>query len=379
MIKKILFAIVGLLVIVGALAGIKALQIRAMIAQGSKFSPPPVVVSTSETRTEQWQERIPAVGSLSAVQGVTVAAELAGKVVEIAFDPGREVRAGDLLVRLDTSSEKARLPGAEANLELTRLNRDRYAKLLAKKFISQAEFDTADADYRQAVANLDDIRASIDKKTIRAPFAGQLGIRLVNLGQILSAGDSIVSLQTLDPIYVNFKLPQQQLGKLKPGYRVEVRSDALPGETFTGKISTINPEVDPVTRNVQVQATLQNHRKLLRPGMYVDLEVLQPVPRQVLAIPETAVLYAAYSNSVFVVEDQSAGKPGAKEQKGKVLRQQFVTLGEKRGDFVAVESGLKAGELVANSGVFKLRNGQAAVIDNTLSPEFKLAPKPENN
>jgi len=376
MFKKLLFALAGLLVIIGGLAGVKYLQIRAMIAQGSQFTPPPAVVSTSVARTDRWEQKTTAIGSVAAVQGVTVTAEVSGKVVEIAFQPGRQVHTGDLLVRLDDASEQARLPGAKANLDLARLNRERFAELLAKQFISQAEFDAADAGYRQAVAELDDLQAGIDKKRIRAPFAGRLGIRLVNLGQFLGPGDGIVSLQALDPIYVNFKLPQQDLAKLAKGYRVEVSSDAMPGELFAGQVTTINPDVDPLTRNVQLQATLQNAGERLRPGMYVDVGVLQPEAREVLAVPATAVLYAPYSNSVFVVDEQPAAgdKPA-----GKVLRQQFVTLGEKRGDFVAVVSGLKDGELVANSGVFKLRNGQTAVIDNTLSPSFELAPRPENN
>jgi len=376
MIKKIVLALLGLVLVVGVIAGIKVLQIRAMIAQGSKFVPPPATVSTVEVTADSWEAKLTAVGTLDAVQGVMVAAELSGKVMEIAFDSGQKVKTGELLVRQDVSSEQARLPGAEASADLTRRNRVRFGELLDKKFISQAEFDAADAQFRQAQAELDDIRAAIEKKTVRAPFSGDLGIRQINLGQILSAGDAIVTLQTLDPIYVNFQLPQQALSQLQRGLAVRVSCDSLPGESFAGKLSTINPEVDPTTRNVRVQGTLSNRQGRLRPGMFVTVEVLQPQPLQVLTIPETAVLYAPYSNSVFVVEEKEQGQTG---ETGKVLRQQFVELGETRGDFVAVTSGLEAGQVVASTGVFKLRNGQDAVIDNRLNPEFKLEPKPANN
>jgi len=376
MIKKIVLALLGLVLVVGVIAGIKVLQIRAMISQGSKFVPPPATVSTVEVTADSWEAKLTAVGTLDAVQGVMVAAELSGKVMEIAFDSGQKVKTGELLVRQDVSSEQARLPGAEASADLTRRNRVRFGELLDKKFISQAEFDAADAQFRQAQAELDDIRAAIEKKTVRAPFSGDLGIRQINLGQILSAGDAIVTLQTLDPIYVNFQLPQQALSQLQRGLAVRVSCDSLPGESFAGKLSTINPEVDPTTRNVRVQGTLSNRQGRLRPGMFVTVEVLQPQPLQVLTIPETAVLYAPYSNSVFVVEEKEQGQTG---ETGKVLRQQFVELGETRGDFVAVTSGLEAGQVVASTGVFKLRNGQDAVIDNRLNPEFKLEPKPANN
>jgi membrane fusion protein (multidrug efflux system) len=374
--KRVLFTLLGLLLLVALLGGIKALQIGRMIAQGKQFVPPPETVTTAVVRSDAWERALTAVGSLEAVQGVTVAAELPGKVVGVAFTPGRSVRKGELLLQQDVSAEQAQLPGAEAAAALARRNLARADELLAQKFISQAEHDAADATYRQAQAAAENIRAVIAKKTIRAPFAGRLGIRLVDLGQVLGEGDAIVSLQALDPIFVNFQLPQQQLARLRPGLPVRVTSDALPDASLFGTITAINPEVDAATRNIRAQATLANPEERLRPGMFANVAVLLPGREPVLVLPATAVLYAPYSDSVFVVEEQKDEKTG---QTGKVLRQQFVHLGEKRGDFVAVSSGLKAGETVVSTGVFKLRNGQAVVVDNTLAPEFQLAPKPENN
>ena len=302
-----------------------------------------------------------------------MAAELAAKVVEIAFEPGAKVKRGDLLIRQDTSVEEAQLPGAEAQVTLTQSVLARDVEMLKEKIISQADYDTAVAGHRQAKAQVETLRATIAKKTIRAPFGGRLGIRQVNLGQILREGDPIVTLQSLDPIYVNFALPQQELSRLRVGLPVRVTSDALPGPAINGRITTVNPLVDAETRNVQVQATVANREEKLRPGMFVNAAVGLPVRKKVLVIPATSVLYAPYGDSVFVVEDDKQGKGG------KALRQQFVRLGERRGDFVAVTDGLKEGETIVSTGVFKLRNGQAVVVDNRLAPEFRQAPTPENN
>jgi membrane fusion protein (multidrug efflux system) len=371
--KRIIFAILGLVVLIAVLAAIKAMQIRAMVAQGKKFVPPPETVTTATIRSESWENALTAVGSLTAVQGVTVAAELAGKVVKIAFEPGAPVKKGDLLIRQDITSEEAQLPGATAQADLAWSVLERDGKMLPKKIISQVDYDTAAAAYEQARALANNISATIAKKTIRAPFGGRLGIRQVNLGQILREGDPVVTLQTLDPIFVDFTLPQQELGRLHPGLPVRVMSDALPGVTIEGRITAINPLVDADTRTIRLQATLANRAERLRPGMFVTVAVGLPTRQQVLTIPATAVLYAPYGDSVFVVAEDKEHKAG------KLLRQQFVRLGEKRGDFAAVTSGVKEGETVVSTGVFKLRNGQAVVVDNSLAPPFKQAPKPENN
>ena len=371
--KRLILAFVAVAVLVVILGGIKGLQIDRMIAHGRQMVPPPEAVTTAVASLQSWESLLTAVGSLAAVQGVTVTAELTGKVVQIAFTPGTLVKTGDLLVKQDTSSEEAQLRAAEAAAALAKLNMERLGKLLVERTIAQSQFDNAEASYKQAIAQADNIRASIAKKTIRAPFAGRLGIRLVNLGQVINEGEAIVSLQSLDPIYVNFSLPQQELPKIQTGLDVRVTTDALPGELIEGKITAINPQVDAATRNIRIQATVANPQEHLRPGMYVNVAVVLPDRERVLAIPATAVLYAPYSDSVFIVEDQPDPVSG---QVAKVVRQQFAQLGERHGDFVAVRSGLKEGDSVVSTGVFKLRNGQTVSVDNSLSPDFKLKPKP---
>lgn len=368
--KRIAFSLIGLLILVAVLGGIKTFQIRAMIDQGKKFVPPPETVTTSVVTSETWDSSLTAVGTLNAVQGVTVAAELPGKVIGIEFEPGTAVKKGDILLRQDTSSEQAQLPGLLSQVNLYVTNLERANQLLAKGLISRADRDSAVANAEQAQAQAENIRATIAKKTIRAPFSGSLGIRQVNLGQILREGDPIVTLQSLDPIYADFTLPQQQLPQVRTGLAVQVTSDALPGMTINGRITAISPLVDAETRSIKIQATISNRMEKLRPGMFVNVAVGLPSRQKVLIIPATAVLYAPYSDSVFVVEE---GKDS------KTLRQQFVRLGEKRGDFVAVTSGIREGETIVSTGVFKLRNGQSVVVDNKLAPDFKQTPNPENN
>lgn len=375
MTKRLLLALFGLLLVVALIGGIKALQIRKMIAQGSQFVPPPETVTTAVAETAAWGASLRAVGSLDAVQGVTVSAEVSGKIVAIGFEAGQTVAKGAMLLQLDTSTEMAQLPGAEAETALAKNNLERFTTLVEQKIISKAEYDAAVAGYRLALSQADNLRAVIAKKTVRAPFAGRLGIRQVNLGQILREGDSIVSLQAPDPLFVNFQLPQGDLPQLQVGLPVQVSVDGAAGEAFEAHITAINPEVDLATRNVRIQGTLSNPQGLLRPGMFASVSVVLPGQSEVLVIPATAVLYAPYSDSVFVVEPKEPGKVDS----GLVLRQQFVRIERKRGDFVALASGLKAGETVASTGVFKLRNGQDVVVDNTLAPEFQLAPRPEDN
>jgi membrane fusion protein (multidrug efflux system) len=372
--KRLILTVGGIAVFIAVLVAVKAMQISAMVEQGKKFAPPPETVTSALVTAESWETALTSVGTLNAVQGVTVAAELAGKVVEIAFESGGWVEKGGILLRQDTSSEEAQLPGALAQVDLTRTNLERMNQLFAKNLISQAERDNAVASAEQSQAQAENIRATIAKKTIRAPFSGHLGIRQVNLGQMLREGDPIVPLHSLDPIYVDFTLPQQQLTLVRPGLTVRVTTDALPGEKLDGRITAINPLVDAETRQVKVQAKVANRGKKLLPGMFANVSVGLPARQKVLAVPATAVLYAPYGDSVFIIEDAADT-----DNKGKALRQQFVRLGPKRGDFVGVESGVKEGEAVVSTGVFKLRNGQPVVVDNTLAPDFKKAPAPENN
>lgn len=374
--KRIFLAILGILLIIAILAGIKALQIRSMIDSGKKFVPPSETVTTAVVKSESWETSLGSVGTLTAVQGVSVSAEVAGKVTKIAFEPGAAVKKGDLLIQQDTSTEEAQLPGAISQVTLSRANQKRADQLFVEGIISQADHDLAISNSSQSQAPVDTIRAAIAKKTIRAPFAGRLGIRLVNLGQTLREGDQIVTLQALDPIFVDFSIPQQQLAQVRIGLPLRLTGDALGSEVMTGRITAISPLVDSDTRNVRIQGTLANKGERLRPGMFVNASVGLPQKQKVLAIPATAVLYAPYSDSVFVVEQKKDDKQG---KGGLVLRQQFVRLGEKRGDFVAVTSGLKESENLVSTGVFKLRNGQSVIIDNKLSPQFQQAPKPENN
>jgi membrane fusion protein (multidrug efflux system) len=373
--KTVLLIILGLAVLIGALVGVKGLQIKRMIAQGEQFVMPPETVTAATVQSAAWTSELVAVGSLEAVQGVMVTAELAGKVTRIAFEPGSAVTAGSLLVQQDISTEIAQLHSAEASMELARLNLERAKELLPDNVITRSAYDNADAEYKQAAAQVDTIRATIAKKTIQAPFSGRLGLRLVNLGQTLDGGDPVVSLQSMDPIFANFQLPQQELANIRQGLTVKLTTDALPGDVVEGTITAINPQVDSTTRNIRVQATVANTEERLRPGMFVNVSVVLPTVQTVLTIPATAVLYAPYSDSVFVVEPAPEQADGAS---GNVLRQQFVRLGNQRGDFIAVHSGLEAGQTVVSTGVFKLRNGQAVVVDNSLAPEFKLAPTPED-
>lgn len=374
MIKRSLLILAGLIVLVGALVMIKLQQFKIMGAPENSMTEAPAAISTVIAQHQTWETLLGAVGSLEAVQGVMVSAEQPGKIVEISFEPGANVEKGDVLIRQDSATEQAQLRAAEATAELARLNRERGKRLLKDKTISQAEFDKADAKYKQAAAECDRIRATIAKKTVRAPFAGRLGVRLVNLGQTIGENDPVVSLQTMDPIFVNFTLPQQQLDRVRRGYEVRVTCDALPGQTTVGQITAINPQVDSATRNVQMQGTLANPDEQLRPGMFVEVAVALPEQREWVVIPATAVLYAPYSDSVFVVESDDKGSSSSLK-----LRQQFVTAGESRGDFIAIESGLKAGETVVSTGVFRLRNGQSAIVNNEIAPKFELNPTPSNS
>lgn len=379
MLRKLLKFILGLLgfalLIAGPLVLTKVLQIKAMIAAGQAMVMPPTVVTATQVKAESWANGISATGSIAAVQGVTVAAEAPGKVVKLNFEAGAAVKAGDVLVQLDISVEEAQLRAAEATAALAKANLDRAKELRTSNTNSPAELDAAEAQAKQAQAQMESIRAVIAKKTIKAPFSGRLGLRLVNLGQILKDGDAITTLQTLDPIYVNFSLPQQRLSQLEVGHTVHVTTDAAPGQVFEGTINAINPEVDMVTRNVRVQATLGNKAEKLRAGMFANVEVVLPTKTDVLAIPITAVSYAPFGDSVFVVYEKKNEKTGKMEQ---VLRQQLIRVGRTQGDFVAVTEGLKAGETVVTSGVFKLRTDMPVVIDNKLAPKAQLNPKPDN-
>jgi len=334
---------------------------------------PSETVATAVAHEETWPETLTAVGSVSAAQGVLVAPEIAGKVSEIAFESGATVKAGELLLRLDTTSEEAQLRAAEAQADLAKITAERQRKLQADKTVSQSEVDQADAAWKQAAANADNIRTVIQKKTIRAPFAGKLGIRLVNLGEQLEAGKGIVSLQSLSPMFVDFSLPQQEFAQLQTGLKVRAAADAYPTNQFEGEIAAINPELDTATRSVRVRAKFENSGELLRAGMFARVTVLLPREDPVLVIPATAILSAPYGDSVFLVTPDKAGSTNL------VVQQAFVRTGRMRGDFVSVASGLKAGDRVATAGIFKLHNGLSVHEHNELTPEASQTPNPPNS
>ena len=371
--KKIIIAILIVAAIFAGLVAVKALQIGKMIGFAKTFTVPPETVSSAVVQEQHWQDTLSAVGSINAAQGVTVAAEVAGTVTEIAFESGAVVARGDLLVRLDTASEAAQLRASEAEVELTRLNTDRLRKLRESNVVSQSELDTAEAGLKQKQADADAISAIIEKKTIRAPFAGRLGIRLVNLGESLEARKPIVSLQSLVPVYGDFSLPQQALSLLTTGLVVQVSSDAYPGVKFTGAVTAINPELDAITRAVRLQATFANTNQLLRPGMFARMEIVLPGEQSVLAVPATAILSIAGTvEAVYVIE------PSTNAAGGLVVQQQIVRTGRQLGDFVSILSGLKPGERVVSSGLFKLRNGSGVVINNEIAPTNSTTPNPPN-
>jgi membrane fusion protein (multidrug efflux system) len=376
MIRKISLAVFIVLLVLGGLAGVKALQIKKLMDSGKSFAEPPESVSSALVREEKWQGTITAIGSVMAVQGVTVTPEIPGIISEASFESGAVVSQGDLLVRLDTSLEEAQLRALQAQVELAQLNLTRERTLRSQNMVSQAELDAAEATLKQNQGNADAIRATIQKKTIRAPFAGRLGIRLVNLGQYIDTGKPIVSLQSLTPIYADFSLPQQELARLKTGMRVRVTTDAYPERRFDGTLTAINPDLDQSTRSVGLQATFANADQLLRPGMFARVEVLLPEEQPVLVIPATSVLSAPYGDSVYVIESKP-GKDNAKPELA--VRQQFIRTGHTRGDFVSVESGLKVGERIVSAGIFKLRNGMAVTENNDLSPKNEAAPRPSDS
>lgn len=367
---KIVIAIGIVIAVVAALAGTKVLQIKKLTSQ--PYTPPPETISSAVAHPENWQNTFSAVGSITAVQGVTVTPELAGTVSEIAFESGAMVNKGDLLVRFDTSTEEAQLKAANAQLEWARVTVERTRKLRTDSTVSQSDLDQAEATYKQDKANVDAIQAAIDKKTIRAPFSGKLGIRQINLGEYVDAGKPIVSLQSLTPVYADFSLPQQDLSQIKTGMTVRVTMDAYTNKTFEGKLTALNPNLDETTRSIRLQATLDNPDHLLRPGMFARIEVVLPSADDVLVIPATAVLSAPYGDSVYVIENSTNGS-------GLIAKQQFVHVGRARGDFVAVDNGLKAGDQVVASGLFKLRNLAPVTVNNDLSPKPSEKPKPSES
>jgi membrane fusion protein (multidrug efflux system) len=367
-----ILAAIALLAIIAVLAGIKAGQIGKMIGANKSFAIPPESVTSTKVEAVEWQASRSAVGTLIAVRVVTLASEVPGLVREIGFDSGMFVRKDDVLVKLDSSAEEGQLAAARAEADLARATLQRARSLREAHASSPADLDAAEARAKQAAANVVTLQANIAKKTIRAPFDGRIAIRQVELGQVLASGTAIAQLLAVHPVHAEFWLPQQALAELRLGMQARLRTDVFPKATWEGTITVINPEVDPNTRNVRIRATFPNQDGRLRPGMFVNVEVLSPEKRLVQVIPSTAVLYAPYGDSVFAIEE----KKDPAGNNGLIAHQKFVRLGERRGDLVAVVSGLNTGETVVSSGAFKLRNGAAVVVRNDLAPKFEVAPTP---
>jgi membrane fusion protein, multidrug efflux system len=374
----VLLMLVLVVAILATLGFFKFQQIQGFItlAKSGAFDPPPTAVTTTITKQSEWEPVFTSIGSVAAVNGVQVTTDLAGIVRKIAFDSGARVHQGDLLVALDIEQERAQLLQSEAQRDLALITLNRNRDLLAKHTVAQQDYDNAQALYNQMQGSVDQYNAVINRKTLRAPFSGILGIRQVNLGQYLNAGDPVVWIQSSDPIYVNFNLPQQDLSELSVGQTVQVTADAYANQEFDGKINAINPLIDQNTRNAQIQATFSNADSKLHPGMYVDVRVKRPQTLTVIAIPASSVHYAPYGDSVFIVtelEDKQKGK------KYKGVKEQFVKLGETRGDLVSIVSGLKVGEEVVTSGVFQLKGGQAVIVNNETTPGSETNPTPANS
>jgi membrane fusion protein (multidrug efflux system) len=376
MIKRMILMLGVVLLVLAGLGFVKYRQIQTAIAQGSSFAPPPTAVTTVVAKQETWPSTLQVIGTAAAIQGVTVSADLPGTVDKINFESGRSVNAGDVLVELDTRQEKAQLAAAQADWDLAHINYGRQQKLVEQGVVARTEYDNALAQEKSTEAHVGEIKATIERKTIRAPFAGILGIRQVNLGQYLAAGQAIVSLQSLNPIYVNFGVPQQESSIVRAGRTLRVTSDDLRGMQFTGRVTAMDSVINESTRNIQVQATLANPGGKLRPGMFVQVDVGLGASRDLISLPASAINYAPYGDSVFVVTDMQDPKTG-KTYRG--VRQQFVKIEGSRGDQLGIVSGLNPGEEVVSSGVFKLRNGAAVQVNNKIQPPNNPKPKPEDS
>ncbi len=367
-----------LLCVALAVAGIgyaKFRQIQAAIAMGKSFAPPPSAVTTLVLSPQKWEPVVRVIGTLRAVQGVTVSTDLAGIISEIGFESGTAVKKGALLVQLNSDSEHAQLAAARVRRDLAVLEVNRKRELRAKSALSAAETDAAEAEVRQSEAACAQAEALLARKRITAPFDGILGLRQVNLGQFLNPGSPIVSLQSMDPIRVHFNLPQQEIRAAALGKKVRVAAQEVGGGPREGKVSALDSQVDEASRAIAVEATLPNPDNALRPGMFVNVELPLAEEPEVLVVPASAINYAPYGNSVYVVQTgtDAEGKPA------KTVDQRFVKLGQNRGDQIRVLEGLKSGDEVVTSGVFKLRQGGAVLVNNTVQPGNDPAPTPPNN
>jgi len=377
--------ILAVLAVVGGLVAIKASQIGSLIAMGEEFEksgPPPEPVGSHVSEQQSWESTIDAIGSVASAKGVAITTEVPGTVTKISFDSGDVVKVGQILVQLDTSVEQAQLASAIARRDLATTNLKRTKALVERGVAAVATLDNEDSALKSASADVAALQAQIARKTIRAPFAGKLGIRTVDQGQFLNPGTPLTTLESIDAVYVDFTLPQQRLPEIRAGMPVRLDLEADEGPPLEGTIAAIDPSIDPSTRSIKVRAAVAAKTEGLRPGMFVDVQVVLPEKKTHVIVPLTALVRAPYGDSVFVVEDKPADAPGTREtpegKPVKVARQQFVRTGPQRGDFVAVLEGLEAGKEVVTTGAFKLRNGAPIYITDEAIPQPSLDPKPEN-
>jgi membrane fusion protein (multidrug efflux system) len=378
---RYVITIFGVLLLIGGLAGVKFKQISSLISMGKemeKAGPPPEQVGSSVAQEQAWEGSIQTIGSIAAVKGVALSNDAPGVVSRISFESGAFVHQGQVLVELDTSVERAQLASAEARRDLAQITATRSRALVEKAAIARSQLDNDDAQLKTSSTDMNAIQAQIDRKVVRAPFAGRLGIRAVNLGQYLNPGTTLTVLEAIDSVYVDFTLPQQRLGDVKVGMPVRVVIEGADATPRDGVVAAIDPEIDSTTRSIKLRASVPNKQEKLRPGMFANVSVVLPQHAASVTVPATAIVHAAYGDSVFVVDDKKDATGTPAKPAAKAARQQFVRLGEARGDFVAVLDGVKSGDEVVTSGAFKLRNGSGVVVNNAVKPAAQLDPHPEN-
>jgi membrane fusion protein (multidrug efflux system) len=373
MIKRMLIMLIAVGVVLGGIFAFKAFVNTKIKEVMAGMANPTQTVSTTQAATTSWQAQLEAVGTLRASSGADLSLELPGVVDTIDFNSGDDVKAGQLLLRLRVEDDVAKLQSLQAVAELARITLERDQKQLAARAVSQAVVDNDAANYRNAMAQVAQQQALLDKKLLRAPFAGHLGIRQVDLGQFLSAGTPIVTLQALDPIYVDFFLPQRAISQIKVGQMATVKVDTFPDQTFTGEITAINPRVEASSRNLQVRATLKNADHKLVPGMFATVYIDTGAPQKLVTLPQTAITFNAYGSTVYLVEDKGKGD---KDQPKLQVRQTFVTTGATRGDQIAVLKGVKQGDTVVTAGQMKLRDGSPIAVNNSIEPKDDANPLP---
>jgi membrane fusion protein, multidrug efflux system len=373
MIKRMLIMLIAVGVVLGGIFAFKAFVNTKIKEVMAGMANPTQTVSTTQAATTSWQAQLEAVGTLRASSGADLSLELPGVVDAIDFNSGDDVKAGQLLLRLRVEDDVAKLQSLQAVAELARITLERDQKQLAARAVSQAVVDNDAANYKNAMAQVAQQQALLDKKSLRAPFAGHLGIRQVDLGQFLSAGTPIVTLQALDPIYVDFFLPQRAVSQIKVGQTATLKVDTFPDQIFTGEITAINPRVEASSRNLQVRATLKNADHKLVPGMFANVYIDTGAPQKLVTLPQTAITFNAYGSTVYLVEDK--GKDN-KDQPKLQVRQTFVTTGATRGDQIAVLKGVKQGDTVVTAGQMKLRDGSPIAVNNSIEPKDDANPLP---